>query len=45
MVMNHYQVIIVGGGQAGLSASYCLKKEQINQARELFAPAVRAQLV
>jgi putative flavoprotein involved in K+ transport len=28
--MNHYQVIIVGGGQAGLSASYCLKKENIN---------------
>lgn len=28
--MNHYQVIIVGGGQAGLSASFCLKKEHIN---------------
>ncbi|KAA1243128.1 MSMEG_0569 family flavin-dependent oxidoreductase [Aquimarina sp. RZ0] len=28
--MNHYQVIIVGGGQAGLSVSYCLKKENIN---------------
>lgn len=28
--MSHYQVIIVGGGQAGLSASYCLKKERIN---------------
>ncbi len=28
--MNHYQVIVVGGGQAGLSASYCLKKENIN---------------
>ncbi len=28
--MSHYQVIIVGGGQAGLSASYCLKKENIN---------------
>ncbi len=27
--MAHYQVIIVGGGQAGLSASYCLKKENI----------------
>lgn len=28
--MSHYQVIIVGGGQAGLSASYCLKKENIH---------------
>ena len=28
--MKHYQVIIVGGGQAGLSVSYCLKKENIN---------------
>lgn len=27
--MEHYQVIIVGGGQAGLSASYCLKQENI----------------
>ena len=27
--MKHYQVIIVGGGQAGLSASYYLKKEKI----------------
>ncbi len=28
--MKHYEVIIVGGGQAGLSASYCLKKENIH---------------
>lgn len=28
--MNHYQVIIVGGGQAGLSASFGLKKENIH---------------
>ena len=27
--MKHYQVLIVGGGQAGLSASYCLQKESI----------------
>lgn len=27
--MSHYKVIIIGGGQAGLSASYCLKKENI----------------
>ena len=30
MIESHHQVIIVGGGQAGLAASYCLKKEQIN---------------
>ncbi len=28
--MSHYQVIIVGGGQAGLSASYYLKKDNID---------------
>ncbi|MEM9687466.1 MAG: MSMEG_0569 family flavin-dependent oxidoreductase [Bacteroidota bacterium] len=28
--MTHYQAIIVGGGQAGLSVSYCLKRENIN---------------
>lgn len=28
--MTHYQVLIIGGGQAGLSMSYCLKKENIN---------------
>lgn len=28
--MSHYKVIIVGGGQAGLSASYYLKKENIS---------------
>ncbi|WP_161640933.1 MSMEG_0569 family flavin-dependent oxidoreductase [Flavobacterium undicola] len=28
--MNHYSVIIVGGGQAGLSLSYYLKKNAIN---------------
>ena len=28
--MSHYQVIIVGGGQAGLSTSYCLKKQDIH---------------
>ncbi len=28
--MEHYQVIIVGGGQAGLSVSFCLKREHIN---------------
>jgi len=28
--MEHYQVLIVGGGQAGLSASYCLKKQGIS---------------
>jgi putative flavoprotein involved in K+ transport len=27
---THYSVIIVGGGQAGLSASYCLKERGIN---------------
>ena len=27
--MEHYQVIIVGGGQAGLSVSYCLKRENV----------------
>ncbi|CAM3381649.1 MSMEG_0569 family flavin-dependent oxidoreductase [Zobellia roscoffensis] len=28
--MSHFQVIIIGGGQAGLSASYCLKQDNIN---------------
>ena len=28
--MSHFQFIIIGGGQAGLSASYCLKKQDIN---------------
>ena len=28
--MEHYQVLIIGGGQAALSASYCLKKEGIS---------------
>lgn len=28
--MNHYSVIIVGGGQAGLSLSYCLKQYGID---------------
>lgn len=27
---NHYSVIIVGGGQAGLSMSYCLKERHID---------------
>jgi putative flavoprotein involved in K+ transport len=27
---NHYSVVIVGGGQAGLSMSYCLKQRDIN---------------
>ncbi|MBM0741516.1 MSMEG_0569 family flavin-dependent oxidoreductase [Phormidium sp. CLA17] len=27
---NHYSVIIVGGGQAGLSISYCLKQQGID---------------
>ena len=27
---SHYSVIIIGGGQAGLSASYCLKRRQID---------------
>jgi len=27
---NHYSVIIVGGGQAGLSMSYCLKERSID---------------
>lgn len=27
--MNHYPVIIIGGGQAGLSMSYCLKERGI----------------
>ncbi len=30
MPTNHYSVIIVGGGQAGLSSSYYLKKEKID---------------
>ena len=28
--MKHYSVIIVGGGQAGLSMSYCLKEKEID---------------
>ena len=28
--MKHYSVIVVGGGQAGLSIGYCLKKKGIN---------------
>lgn len=28
--MNHYPVIIVGGGQAGLSISYCLKERGLD---------------
>lgn len=28
--MSHYQVIIVGGGQAGLSTSFCLKEKNIH---------------
>ena len=28
--MKHYSVIIVGGGQAGLSMSYCLKEKKID---------------
>ncbi len=27
---SHYSVIIIGGGQAGLSVSYCLKQRQID---------------
>jgi putative flavoprotein involved in K+ transport len=27
---SHYSVVIIGGGQAGLSASYCLKQRQID---------------
>jgi cation diffusion facilitator CzcD-associated flavoprotein CzcO len=26
----HYPVIIIGGGQAGLSVSYCLKERRID---------------
>ncbi|NEQ29323.1 MAG: NAD(P)-binding protein, partial [Microcoleus sp. SIO2G3] len=29
-MMKHYSVAIVGGGQAGLSMSYCLKERGIN---------------
>ena len=29
-MQNHYSVIIVGGGQAGLSMSYCLKERGID---------------
>ena len=29
-MQNHYSVIIVGGGQAGLSMSYCLKERSID---------------
>ena len=28
-MMQHYPVIVVGGGQAGLSMSYCLKEKEI----------------
>jgi len=27
---SHYSVIVIGGGQAGLAASYCLKQRQID---------------
>jgi putative flavoprotein involved in K+ transport len=27
---NHYSVVIVGGGQAGLSMSYCLKSRDVD---------------
>ncbi|MFN9837763.1 MAG: FAD-dependent oxidoreductase, partial [Pseudanabaena sp.] len=27
---NHYPVVIVGGGQAGLSISYCLKERGLD---------------
>jgi putative flavoprotein involved in K+ transport len=30
MIKSHYSVIVIGAGQAGLSRSYCLKKEGID---------------
>ena len=29
-IINHYPVLVIGGGQAGLSISYCLKQRGIN---------------
>ena len=28
-VIGHYPVIVIGGGQAGLSMSYCLKERGV----------------
>ena len=33
-MINHYPVVIVGGGQAGLSMSYCLKERGLDHSLE-----------